>query len=148
VAWSNPILVGGSTIAGTGATATFAAPWQFNLLAPIPNFWVSGAVSFRLNTSSITASGVDGLGQGFIVVGGQGVLSAAGFEDTFGTFNFTSQDPELAGGVQQPNGLFSFSASGIATGTRVPDGGTTAALLGVSLVAMSFLGRRVKFLAR
>jgi hypothetical protein len=151
--WSNPVTVGGSTIAGTAATATFVAPWQFNLLAPIPNFWTSGSTSFTLNSSSITSQGIDGQGQGYVIVGGSGVLINPGFDPTFATFNFSSQDPDLTTGGGNQTGLFSFSASGLAfpngnPGPGVPDGGTTAGLLAMALFAMSFVGRRFRSAAR
>jgi hypothetical protein len=153
--WTNPIIVGGSTIPGTGATATFVAPWQFNLGAPIPNFWSSGTTSFTLNASSITSQGIDGLGQGYVVVGGSGTLTSPGFDPTFATFNFSSQDPDLTTGGGAQTGLFSISASGLAfpngnpgPGTGVPDGGTTVGLLAVALLTTNFLGRRFRFVAR
>jgi hypothetical protein len=119
------------TIAGIGATATITAPWNFNSGA-VASFWTSGAVTFDLTSSAVTFNN-----GAFLAVAGTGILRAAGFDDTFGTFNFTTQEPNTG------NSTFSFSASGEAN-ARVPEGGSTAAFLGLGLIALGALARRVK----
>ncbi len=60
---------------------------------------------------------------------------AGGFENTPGTFNFTGQGS---------NGSFTFSATQTAVPVpTVPDGGSTAALLGSVLVAFGVLRRKI-----
>jgi hypothetical protein len=92
-----------------GLSATFVAPWTFNMPGgpPILSFWSAGSFSFDLLTSVVTSQGFDTSGHGYIFVSGNGIFHGAGFDSTPGTWSFTTQDPS-AGGV------FSLSASGAA----------------------------------
>ncbi len=113
-----------------GSSATFSAPWSFNTVATITNFWSVGGFSFDLTISSIVIQGFYLNGNGYVVVSGSGIVHGNGFDETAGTWSFTTQDPK-AGGV------FSFSA---AAGS-VPDGGSTVALLGATLVGVEGVRR-------
>jgi hypothetical protein len=84
--------------------------------------------SYDLDTSTVVLQNAD-----FLIITGTGTIMGNGFDATPGTWSFTSQSPDA-------NGVFSFSASGDFQG--VPDGGITAALLGVSLVGMELLRRK------
>ena len=127
--WDDPVVESRSgDFAGftsEGDAVSLVSPWSFNSGA-VANFWSVGGFSFDLLSSSIVFQNST-----FVVVSGTGTLKGNGFEDTVGTWSFSTQNPAA-------NGVFSFSASG----ASVPDGGTTAALLGAALVGLSLLARR------
>lgn len=108
--------------AGTGVNMN---GFQFNpfTFAVIP-LWMTTSgptASFDLLSLTIVSQGGD-----ILKLTGTGTLHLAGFDDTSGTWSFTSQ------GLF---GSFSFSSSNAA----VPDGGTTAILLGLALSSLAFL---------
>jgi len=72
---------------------------------------------------------------GFVVINGTGTVSGNGFQTTALNWSFTSQDP----GVTSNPLTFTFSAAG----TSVPDGGATAALLGLALSGAALLKRKL-----
>ncbi|MEO6003285.1 MAG: hypothetical protein ABIZ04_02930 [Opitutus sp.] len=109
----------------SGDAVNFTAPWSFNSGAVSP-FWTVDGFTFNLTGSFVTFHDGDS-----ISVKGTGWVLGNGFETTAGTWNFSTQNIAA-------NGKFSFSASSKA----VPDNGTTALLLGVGLIGMSFLARR------
>ncbi len=124
----------GDFLGTLGTFATFTAPWTFTSgLSPL---WTVGGFTFDLLTSAIVTQGFDVHGMGYVTVSGTGIVSHAGFDNTFGTWNFTTQDPSSGG--QQP--VFSFSAAGQAT----PDGGSTVALLGLTLAGIEGLRRKLR----
>ena len=117
-----------------GLFATFNAPWHFGSgLSPL---WSVFGFTFDLLTSTITSQGFDQNGLGYVAVSGTGFVHGNGFDPTFGTWSFTTQDPSAGGSLPR----FSFSA---ATGT-VPDSGSTVALLGLTLVGVEFLRRTLR----
>jgi hypothetical protein len=118
----------GSFTGLSGSAVTFVAPWSFTS-GPIDNFWSVGGFTFDLTSSVQTAAPA-----GFVTASGIGVVSKAGFEDTLMTWSFTTQDPSA--GVPA---VFSFSASGRA----VPDGGSILALLGMTLIGVEGLRRKL-----
>jgi hypothetical protein len=109
-----------------GDAVTIAFPWSFNSGA-VPNFWRVDGFTFNLATSSITMQG-----GGSVTVNGTGTISGNNFDLTSGTWSFTTQNPSA-------HSRFSFSA---ASGT-VPDGGSAVALLGIALVGIEGLRRRL-----
>ena len=117
---------------------TMGTPWVFDPGGPRLGLWSVGGFTFNLTSSTIVHQSATG-----ILVSGVGTVSAAGFDNTNASWNFSTQSP----GAGQPP-VFSFSAAsgspGGGPGTNVPDGGTTAALLGASLLALGAL-RRVFF---
>jgi VPDSG-CTERM motif len=113
------------------STGTFATPWSFNS-GPVANFWQVGIFTFNLTASSIFMQGGNPAG---VVVTGYGWITAPGFAPTYGTWAFSTQDPSAG----QP-ARFSFSA---ATGS-VPDSGSTVAFLGLALVGVEALRRRIR----
>jgi hypothetical protein len=112
-----------------GDSVTMATPYIFMPSTPTPNLWTVGGFTYDLTSSTVVLQNAD-----FLVITGTGTVSGNGFDPTPGVWNFTSQSPAA-------NGVFSFSASNGSTG--VPDGGTTAALLGIGLVGIEFLRRKV-----
>lgn len=122
---------GSFAVVASGTAATFAAPWSFNSGA-IANFWQVAGFNFDLAGSAIVSQG-----GGFLSVGGTGTISGNSYDPTAGSWRFTMQDPSAA----NPSGGFSFTWSG-ATGA-LPDGGTTAILLGAALSALGLLRRKL-----
>lgn len=113
------------------AVAMSSLPWNFNS-GPIPGFWSIGGVggfSFDLTSSSIVSQG-----GGFLNVVGSGYANGPGFDSTLGSWRFSTQDSGTGSPAQ-----FSFSSS-----TTVPDGGTTALLLGLGLLGVGLGSRRFK----
>ena len=106
-------------------SATFFSPWSF-VSGPIAGFWSVGGYTFDLTSSSIYSQGGS---PGTLSVTGSGFLKYAGFDNTPGSWAFTSQDP-FSG--TPPN--FSFSS---AVGAQpVSDVGGTASLMGMGLMGM------------
>ena len=100
--------------------------------APIANFEIfPGILNFTLTSVMVTFQSATQLG-----LEGTGLFTnvAGGFENTPGTFNFTAQGSQ---------GSFTFSATQTAVPATVPDGGSTAALLGSVLVAFGMLRRKI-----
>lgn len=109
-----------------GNAVTFASPWVF--AAATPSLWAINGFTFDI-APSVTTTGVVG-STTFLAVSGTGIVKKAGFQDTPGTFSFSTQTPGVAG-------QFTFSASG----TAVPDGGATVALLGCALLGLQGVRR-------
>lgn len=109
-----------------GSAVTLTAPWSFTSGA-LANLWSVGGFTFDLISSAINFQGA-----GSVSVGGNGTLKAAGYTDTAGIWSFTTQDPSAGTPAE-----FSFSAA-----SGVPEGGTTALMVGLALVGMSILGFR------
>lgn len=101
----------------TADTVTMVDPW--NVTAPTVALWSVGGFSFDLDAITLN----DGT-----TVAGTGIIKFAGYEDTFGSWSFTSQSIG--------NGRFSFSS------TTVPAPGAFL-LLGLGLVGLGF-SKRVK----
>ena len=117
---------------GTMADFSFAGTGGAGFpLAPIANFEIfPGILTFQLQSVSVTFQSATQL---FLL--GTGLFTnVAGFENTPGTFNFTGKGSQ---------GSFTFSATQTATPATVPDGGSTAALLGSVLVAFGVLRRKI-----
>jgi hypothetical protein len=112
-----------------GDSVTMTSPWVFMPSTPTPSLWNVGGFTYDLASSTVVLQNAD-----FLVITGTGTISGNGFDPTPGTWSFTSQEPDA-------NGVFSFSASGGSTG--VPDGGTTVALLGMGLVGVEVLRRKL-----
>jgi hypothetical protein len=118
-----------------GDAATFTAPWTFNSGA-LAGLWSVGGFTFDLTQSAIAFQGVIGPSE-FLNVTGTGMLTGNGFTSTPGTWSFTSQFP----GNSSTTGVVEFSFS--ATNVAVPDGGTTMALFGVSLLGLGAVRRKL-----
>jgi hypothetical protein len=116
---------GMAAFVSVGDTVTFTPTWSFNSGA-ITAFWTVGGFTFNLIASNIVFQG-----GGFLSVSGTGTVSGHGFGLTPGTWSFTAQDDPA-------NGVFSFSA-----GSLVPDGGATVALLGLALVGIEGIRRKL-----
>jgi hypothetical protein len=117
--------------ATSGDTVTFHAPWAFNTTSEILNFWTVGGFTFTLRDSSVGTSG-----PGSLSVSGVGSIAGNGYDATEGTWNFTTQDPSVG-----RQASFSFSAASGAE-PNVPEGGTTALLVGLSLLGLRMIRNR------
>lgn len=108
------------------------APWIFNPSTPTIPLWSVGGFSFDLMSSTIVTQT-----NFFLNVTGVGTLSGPGFDPTPGTWSFTVSNAK--GETRDAFGFQSDTASGL-----VPDGGTTAALLGLALAGIEVLRRKFK----
>jgi hypothetical protein len=115
----------------SGDATTFHAPWSF-ASGPVPAFWSVDGFTFDLTESHVFSQG--GFPPG-VTVNGSGFVSGHGFDPTFMTWSFTTQDPPAG---TPP--VFSFSA---ASGT-IPDSGSTVALLGLAIVGVEALRRKMR----
>ncbi|MEK0448199.1 MAG: hypothetical protein RL088_467 [Verrucomicrobiota bacterium] len=108
----------------------FAKPWTF---LPAPGaqlaLWTVDGFVFDLYSSTVVTQNST-----LLYIVGSGVVKHAGFEDTDGSWAFTINNTN--GG---PKARFAFSGSA----ASVPDGGATAALLGLALGGIPFLRRRL-----
>jgi hypothetical protein len=108
---------------------SFAGPGSLNypsLSVPLLSFQAIGGLAFTMTSVTPVFHSATAL-----VLSGQGILSLAGFTDTAGTFDFTSNGS---------GGTFSFSASN--TGAQVPEPASLALLGGGLLVCAGVLSRR------
>jgi len=112
-----------------GTSAAMTQPWIFNPSTPTPGLWSVGGFSYDLLTSTIVTQNANTL-----TITGTGIVSGNGFDPTNMDWSFTTQS---AGGQTRTN--FSFSANGVA----VPDGGSAVALLGLALVGIEALRRKL-----
>jgi VPDSG-CTERM motif len=119
-----------SSIAG-GTSASFASPWHFNS-GPLNDLWSVGGFTFDLTSSSIVFQGGSPAG---VLVDGIGVISGNGLTAEAVTWSFSTSDPS-AGDV------FSFQVADGTTGA-VPDGGTTAMLLGLGVLGLGLLKKQM-----
>ena len=118
-----------------GTAVLFSQPWVFNPSTPKTPLWsIAGPENFTFN---LTNSTVVFQSASFLAVKGTGTLTGTGYSTTPGTWYFTTQ------GVAA-EGKFSWSSSTVA----VPDGGTTLALLGGSLLGLCGLRRKLLCTAR
>lgn len=101
--------------------------FTYDVLSVANPIWTFGTVTFDL--TQITNINEAGSG---LVLAGTGTLKATGYEDTVGAWSFSA---DTSGGV------FSWSSTATA---QVPDGGTSAALLGVSLLGLAGLSRKFR----
>ena len=117
-----------------GTQATMAIPWTF--LPPPggqPGLWTVGGFTFDLTSATILTQN-----SRFLNISGVGTVSGNGFDATLAHWAFTVQN--AGGGTGD---FFSFSAN-TASGNGVPDGGSAVALLGISLVAIEFVRRKLR----
>jgi hypothetical protein len=94
--------------------------------------WSVGGFTFDLTSSSIVYQGGNPAG---VLVDGIGTVSGNGLTPETMTWSFSTSDP---GALGVDSLVFSFQA---ASGT-VPDGGTTAMLLGVGVLGLGLLKKQ------
>lgn len=119
---------GFSSVALTTPVNLFS-PWNFNSGA-LNNFWnIPPNFQFNLSSSSVFFQG-----GGFVNVILTGTVIATGYDATAFTGSFQVADPS-ANGVSTFTSRLSFNS--------VPDGGTTALLLGSALSGLALLRRKL-----
>lgn len=132
--FSNVVVTAGGVTPGSvldstinpGDSVAMSSPWAFVL--GIPALWSVGGFTFDLISSAIVYQSVD-----FLNVKGTGFITGNGFDQTDATWFFSSQGTG-------DNADFSFSATTVSA-QGVPDGGTTALLLGLGLVGAALASR-------
>jgi len=118
--------VANSTVTMTGTT------WNFTTAVPINSFWSVGGFTFNLASSNVVA----GQNANFLQATGTGTITGpSGYTPSSGFWTFTATD---ASGGSAATHKFTFTSS-----TSVPEGGTTMALLGMSMLGL--YGARRKF---
>jgi hypothetical protein len=115
-----------------GTQAAMAQPWIFNPSTPTPGLWSVGGFTFDLLSSTVVTQNASTL-----VIEGTGIVSGNGFDPTAMDWSFTTQS---SGGRTRTT--FSFSGNGVAVG--VPDGGSAVALLGMALVGIELVRRKLR----
>ena len=126
---------GSFLLVAPGADATFNAPWVLGSgLSPL---WSLDPFTFNLDTSTV----IDRTASELVVLG-IGRMSATGFADTVASWAFTAQS---AGGARES--FITVSANDVAGAVPVPDGGSTATLLGIGLGVIAFIRRKLRLCA-
>jgi hypothetical protein len=128
--------LGKSTVAATtgdfnlvalGSEATMATPWVFNPPTPTLGLWDVGGFTFDLLSSTVVTQLPN-----FLNVEATGIIHGPpGFDDTPGTFQFTVTGTGIR---------FGFAALTQA----VPDGGSAVALLGLALIGIEVVRRKLR----
>ena len=121
-----------------GTTATFASPWLFNSGSVAALFTVGG-FTYDLTSSKIVYQGGSPAG---VLVDGIGTISGNGLTAETMDWSFSTSDPSALG---VDASIFSFQSAAGTTGTTgtVPDGGTTAMLLGLSVLGLGMLKKQI-----
>jgi hypothetical protein len=112
-------------------SVSMTAPWIFNPSTATIPLWQVGGFTFDLTSSTIVTQT-----NFFLNITGVGTLSGAGFDPTPGTWSFT-----VSNALGKPHATFGFTSD---TASTVPEGGATAALLGLALAGVEVLRRKFK----
>lgn len=117
-----------------GTAVTMGSPWIFSPSTPTPALWSVGGFTFNLGTSTIITDTA-----GYLNITGDGTITSTNpsLDPTPFVWRFGTQDPSSQVGNNLP--VFTFSG---ATGS-VPDGGTTAMLLGIALSGVALLKKKL-----
>src|SRR5262245_57979546 len=115
-----------------GTQVNMPHSWQFNPSMVVSGLFDVNGFTFKLLSATIVTQTPT-----FLNITGTGILSGAGFQPTKADWAFTIPN---AGGSDF---FFPFSATVMANGQGVPDGGSAVALLGISLVAIEFVRRKL-----
>ena len=125
-----------------GTQVTFAAPWLFNS-GTVSSLWSVGGFTFSLTSSHVVFQGGSPAG---VLVNGEGTVSGNGLTESAMTWSFSTSDPGASG---QDSLIFSFQGASGSAGTSgggggsVPDGGTTAMLLGLGMLGLGLLKKQM-----
>jgi hypothetical protein len=134
-----------------GTAATFSAPWFFNSGA-VNGLWSVGGFTFDLTSSHIVNQGTTvegGVPIGSATVEGIGAIMGHGDNPEAMTWSFSINDPSAKGANGQQ--IFSFqvadgtvgSTSGTTPPSGVPDGGTTAMMLGLGMLGLGLIKKQL-----
>jgi len=128
--WLNAHVEAGTTgdFAGIAVNTPVAmSSWTFAPSTPTPSLWSVGGFTFDLLSSTVVTHNNQ-----FLTISGSGIVSGNGFDATAMEWSFSIQN---RGGT-----IFSFSAT---NGVAVPDGGSAICLLGLALVGIEVLRRKL-----
>jgi hypothetical protein len=130
---SQTVTLGDGDFTGlTGNPVSFVTPWKFSDQT-VNNLWSVGGFTFNLTSSMMYMDNPNTSAASLHVIG-TGMVMGNQYDPTPGTWSFTTQEPSVGN-------RFTFSAS-----SAVPDGGTTVAMFGFSLLGL--YGARRKFGSR
>lgn len=115
-----------------GSTGTINN-FQFISFTPIDPLWTVGNFSFAMTETLLVEKNITATSNGLSVYGA-GTISADGYDDTPGYWNFTGQGGE--------NTNFSWSASA-GTNSPVPEPATML-LFGTGLMGIALVGRKIR----
>jgi hypothetical protein len=119
------------TFSGSGTSASLVG-------GPVIPLWTftAGNVTYSFDLHSLV-SAMFGVAQGnnMFDLSGEGIMHITGFEDTFATFSIHGNGPNLTFDIIQ--------AGNTANGVGVPDAGSAASLLGLGLVGLEVLRRKL-----
>ncbi|HEV2318610.1 MAG TPA: VPDSG-CTERM sorting domain-containing protein [Verrucomicrobiae bacterium] len=117
-----------------GTSASFKSPWFFNS-GPVASLWSVGGFTFDLTSSKISFQGGSPAG---VVVDGIGAVMGNGLAPEAMTWEFATGNPSAGG-------IFSFQVADGSTGSTstVPDGGTTAMLLGLGILGLGLVKKQM-----
>jgi hypothetical protein len=102
--------------------------------SPINDLWSFTAAGITYSFNLLSATGV--FANGSLDLSGQGILQVTGYADTAGTWTL-----DINGGGDGDN--FNFDANNeVPNSTAVPDGSSSAMLLGASLTGIGLLSRK------
>lgn len=134
----SPVVISadGSFSATVGDSATFSAPWFFNSGA-VSDLWSVGGFTFDLTSSHVIFQGGS---PAVVAVDGIGAVMGNGESPEAMTWSFSTSDPGAAGVDAL---IFSFQVAGGTTGASVPDGGTTAMLLGLAVLGLGLVKKQI-----
>ncbi len=139
---SSVVTLASGTFTGiSGAAVMTSGSWFFNSPpgAIVNPFWQVGGYTFNLVSSYIFAQGGIAGSTAFVTVDGTGTVTGPGIAPTTMTWSFTTQDPSVGTTGTPPNPTYTFSASS----NTVPDGASTAMLLGLALSGVALLKRKM-----
>jgi len=137
----NPIVIsddGSFSGIAPGSTAAFASPWFFNS-GSVSALFTVGGFTYNLTSSKVIFQGAGAGGLAGVVVDGIGSISGNGLDSEAMMWSFSTSDPSALG---VDAAVFSFQVAAGTTGT-VPDGGTTAMLLGVGVLGLGMLKKQI-----
>jgi hypothetical protein len=126
--------VAGGDFAGVlGSTVAFNQnPWVFDPVST-GDLWNVGGFTFNVQSATYAVQTLNNTSS--LVVVGTGFVKGNSFKDTAGTWVLTTQRSNLGTGANRTELSWSSSASSEG-GRDVPDGGTTLAMFGVTLLGL------------
>lgn len=126
-------LAGGDFASVLGSTVSFNQnPWVFDPVST-GDLWNVGGFTFNVQSATYAVQTLNNTSS--LVVVGTGYVKGNDFKETAGTWVLTTQRSNVGSGATRTE--LSWSSSASSEGSRdVPDGGTTLALFGATLLGL------------